>query len=201
MLQILPNTIKKLGISRLGPLEMEHRHQTQNYEVAKKIDDIDRENRENLWEMTEDVFSRLADASAIRCDAVVGYILQGVSSPIRTMVMLNHIAPKLVKDKEDITVSRIKRGILKSIRTTKRLATAEGCPVFSDVDAIDINRYDEVVHEWIRMARFITSSACKNKVEVYSAAIDETKDKFWKNVYITCIKKNKLYIQGMGYDL
>lgn len=200
-IQILPNAVRKMGITRFGPLEMEHKQQTLNYEINRKIDDIDINNRERLWDMTEDIFAIASEKSPIKCDAAVGYILSGVSSPIRNMVLLNHIAPKLVKSEEDVLRAKINRGISRAVRDAKHIIHDKGCPVSSDVSTLSVERYTELIEDWVMRARSITSKACKDKIKVYEGALDNTNDKHWVSVYKECIQKNKSYIKGMGYDV
>lgn len=201
LVHILPNTIKKLGISRLGPLEIEHQHQSQNYEINRKIENIDIDNRENLWEMTEDLFAVAAESSPLGCDAAIGYILAGVSSPIRTMVLLNHIAPKLVKSEEATLRAKINRGISRAVKEAKYITQGDGCPISEDISDLSVSRYDTLIQDWILRARSIASRACLAKIKVYEDAVDTIHDKYWKAVYKTCIQKNKEYIKGMGYDI
>ena len=201
LLHVLPNTIRKLGIIKLGPLEMEHKHQTLNYEINRKIDEIDINNRERLWDMTEDIFAVASEKSTIKCEAAVGYILSGVSSPIRNMVLLNHIAPKLVKSEEDVLRAKICRGISRAVRDAKHIVHGKGCPVSSDVSDLSVERYTGLIEDWMMRARSITSKACKEKLKVYQYAVDNTKDKYWVDVYRSCILKNKSYIKGMGYEI
>lgn len=197
---ILPNVIKRLGIVKLGPLEMEHKHQTQNYEINRKIDEIDIENRENLWDMTEDMFAVAAETSTIKCDAAVGYILAGISSPIRNLVLINHIAPKLTASFEPQLRAKISRGISRAIRDARSINHGQGCPVVDDIMAINLERYDKLVDDWIDRARAITVKACQDKLRVYDTAIENTSDKHWKGIYRNCAMKNREYIRGMGYD-
>lgn len=197
---ILPNVIKRTGIVKLGPLEMEHKQQTQNYEINRKIDEIDIENRENLWEMTEDIFAMAAESSTIKCDAAVGYILSGISSPIRNLVLINHIAPKLTMSYEPQLRAKISRGISRAIRDARSINHGHECPVVSDIMGLKLERYDNLVDDWIHRARSITVKACSEKLKIYESAIENTNDKHWKAVYKTCAKKNKEYIKGMGYD-
>lgn len=199
-MHMIPNIIKKLGISKLGPLEMEHRNQSNNYETNRKIEIIDLDNRENLWEMTEDLFSAAADASTLGCDAAIGYILHGVSDPIRTMVLLNHIAPKLVKHNEADLRARITRGISRALKDARAIIHKDECPVADEVAEIAISKYDVLIDQWIDRARSITSQACKKKIEIYEIAIESNSDKYWKDIYKNCIQKNKHYIRGMGYE-
>lgn len=199
-LHMVPNIIKKLGISKLGPLEMEHRNQSNNYETNRKIEIIDIDNRENLWEMTEDLFSAAADASTLGCDAAVGYILHGVSDPIRTMVLLNHIAPKLVKHNEVDLRARITRGISRALKDARTITQKDKCPVSDDIAGIPISKYDSLIDNWINRARAITSQACEKKIQVYEAAIENNSDKHWKDIYKNCINKNRHYIKGMGHE-
>lgn len=200
-LYALPNTIRQLGVVRLGPIEMEHRHQSQNYEVNRQINEIDISNRERLWDMTEDIFDIDASSSKIRCEALVGYILDGVSTPIRNMVMINHIASKLVIYEEDELRSRIGRGAARVMRDTKRLGLGNGCPVQDDVQSLEQYGYSLLVDDWLERARSITARACCDKIRVYETALADTRDKYWTRVYKDCIAKNKGYIRGMGYEV
>lgn len=200
-LYILPNVIRRLGVIKLGPLEMEHKHQSQNYEVNRKIENIDILNRENLWEMTEDLFAVAAETSLIGCEAIVGYILNSIASPIRNMVMINHIASKLVKSEEDHLKAKIERGILRAMRDSKKIDYGHGCPVEREIESINSDKYKQLLEDWIMRARSITSKACKSKIKVYEQALEETKDKHWIKVYKSCTEKNREYIRGMGYEL
>lgn len=200
IIYFLPNAVKKMNIVKLGPLEIEHRHQSQNYEVNRMIENIDLENRENLWEMTEDIFNSVAESSTIECEAVVGYIINGVSNPIRNIVMMNHVTKKLMKSEEQQLKEKIKHGISRSIRDAKRVDYAEGCPIENDLLDINTDKYSKVIDDWIIRARQITARACLAKINVYERAIAEINDNYWKEIYKSCIKKNQNYLKGMGYD-
>lgn len=201
VLYVLPNTIRRLGVVRLGPLEMEHRHQSQNYEVNRKVDEIDIANRERLWEMTEDIFDIAASSSKIRCEAVVGYILDGIAGPIRNLVMINHISSKLLIAEEDNLRSRIGRGVARAMRDTKKINYGNGCPIQDDIRSLELDGYTYLIDDWIARARSITAKSCRDKIRVYETALEDTKDRHWIRVYQNCIVKNQGYIRGMGYNV
>ena len=197
ILNVLPNTVKRMGLVKLGPLEIEHQHQTQNYEINRKIEDIDIENRENLWDMTEELFSVAAENSHITCEAAVGHILSLVASPIRTLVLLNHIAPKLVKNNEEVLRCKVKRGIARGVRDAKSSFSLTSCPILSEIQDIKTTKYDSLIDSWIENARIVTIQSCEAKIGVYESALETMTDKHWKGIYKECIEKNKSYIRGM----
>lgn len=201
IIYVLPNSVRRMGINRIGPLEMEHQNQSHNHEVVKRIEEIDIDNRENLWDMTEDMFSIIADQSMVKCPAVVGYIVSEAASPLRTLVLLNHIAPKLSVNNEERLSSKIRISLLKAVRDSKGICSIKGCPVWDDVQNIQSSKYNVMITDWIMRARSITARACKDKISVYRIYKDMTSDKFWKGVYSQCIEKNESYIKGMGYNI
>ena len=200
IIYFLPNAVKRMNIVKLGPLEIEHRHQSQNYEINREIERIDIENRENMWDMTDDLFMSASESSNIKCEAVVGYVINCIASPIRNIVMLNHIAPKLVKSEEQHLKDKIKRGISRSIRDAKKIDYGDGCPIENDLLGINVEKYSNLIEDWIIRARQITSRACLRKIHVYEKAINDTNDTHWKEIYKHCINKNKGYLKGMGYE-
>ena len=197
ILNILPNTVKRMGIVKLGPLEIEHKHQKQDHEINRKIEEIDIDNRENLWDMTEELFSLAAENSQITCEAAVGHILSLVASPIRTIVLLNHIAPKLTKNNEEILRCKINRGIARGVKDAKSSFGLTSCPILSEINDIKTTKYESLIDSWIEKARSVTMQACEAKIAVYESALETISDKHWKGIYRECIEKNKNYIRGM----
>lgn len=196
-LNSFPNIVKRMGVVKLGPLEIEHKHQTQNYEVNRKIEEIDIDNRENLWDMTEDLLSSAAENSSIACDAAVAHILSLVASPIRTIVLLNHAAPKLVRNNEEVLRCRIKRSAAREVNNAKGSFNLVECPIVEELDLIKIQEYESLIDSWIEKARKITLKSCELKIAVYESALETMSDKYWKGIYKDCIEKNKNYIRGM----
>ena len=201
ILYSLPKLLKSIGVKKLGPLEIEHNNQSINYSVLRQIEDIDIDNREALWDMTEDLFLRVAMYSSVQCTAAVGHIIDGIASPIRNMVLLNHIAPKLCKSNEELLRKKITHGITRSLRDTKLHKNIEGCPVTEQIAALDPDKYGQLIDTWIDQARAITAYACAKKIKVYTNTLTVVHDGHWSNVYTDCIEKNKHYIVGMGYNL
>lgn len=203
IINFLPNFVKKMNITKLGSIEIEReqKYQSQNYEINRQIANIDIENRENLWDMTEDIFYVASESSKIGCEAIVGYILNGVASPLRNMIMLNHIASKLVLAEEEHLKAKIQRGIARSLKDSKKVEYGVGCPIEQKtIEKLSPEKYNLLIEDWILRARQITARACNEKIKVYEKALDNSTDKFWKNVYQTCIDKNKSYIRGLGYE-
>ena len=201
ILYSLPRVLRSIGVKKLGPLEIEHTNQTINHDVLKQIDNIDIDNREALWDMTEDLFLHAAMRSSVPCAAAVGHIIDGIAAPIRTMVLLNHIAPKLCKSNEELLRKKIVHGITRALRDVKMYNHIESCPVTDAVHALDPNKYNTLIDTWIESARSITAMACAKKIKLYSDTLDIVQDKHWATIYNTCIEKNKHYITDMGYTI
>lgn len=199
VLTLLPRMLKKLGVTKIGPVEMEQQNQTLNYEVARQIEEIDINNREDIWDMTEELFGDVAMASTIPCQAAIGNIIGGIASPIRTMVMLNHIAPKLGKSHESALRAKINRGITRSLRENKGSALPHECPVYGDVSQLSPDKYADLITAWIEAARAIAAKACKKKIDLYINTLEGITDDHWRKVYKTCIDKNEAYIEDMGF--
>ena len=193
----LPRLIIQSGIRKLGPIELEHKNQTTSYNTTKLIDEIDTDNRETLWEMTEELFDEIAYSSTLGCSSAVASIIATIASPVRTMVLLNHIAPKLSKANEKDLIDKLLRGVHKSLRHAKAHLRPSSCPVDAMIKSLDVEKYRQVILNWIATARKITAEACRKKIAVYEHTLQGTTDAYWKNVYKELIAKNKQYIQDM----
>ena len=201
ILYSLPRILKSIGVKKLGPLEIEQTNQTINHSTLKQVENIDIENREALWDMTEDLFLHAAMRSSVQCAAAVGHIIDGIAAPVRNMVLLNHIAPKLCKSNEELLRKKIAHGITRALRDVKMYKNIDNCPVVEQVNALDPNKYEALVTAWIDQARDITVRACAKKIKLYNDVLDMVQDKHWVNVYTGCIEKNKHYIADMGYSI
>lgn len=201
ILYSLPRVLKSIGVKKLGPLEIEQANQSINHDVLKQIDAIDIDNREALWDMTEDLFLHASMRSTVQCTAAVGHIVDGIAAPIRTMVLLNHIAPKLCKSNEELLRKKITHGITRALRDIKMYEYIESCPVIDTVRSLDPNKYNPLIDTWIESARGITALACAKKIKLYSDTLEIVQDKHWATVYTSCIEKNKHYIIDMGYNI
>lgn len=201
ILYSLPRVLRSIGVKKLGPLEIEQTNQTINHSTLKQIENIDIENREALWDMTEDLFLHASMRSTVPCAAAVGHIVDGIAAPIRTMVLLNHIAPKLGKSNEELLRKKITHGITRALHNTKMYKNIENCPVADQVNTLDPNKYDVFITAWIDQARSITVRACASKIKLYNEVLNMVQDKHWVHVYTSCIEKNKRYITDMGYSI
>ena len=199
ILAMVPKIINDAGIKKIGPIQIEQENQTLNFLTNKRIEEIDIENRENLWEATEDYIALCAINSKIACYYTVNSILAALSSPIKTMVLLNHIAPKLVAQNETQLIEKLSRSVTKSIRELKNTVHPEGCPTVSDTVNLSAENYAKFFPAWIKIARDITVKACYEKVQVYNEALSQTKDSHWIKIFKSCRDKNIAYIEGMGY--
>ena len=199
ILILLPKAVNDMGIKKLGPIQLEQENQTLNYLTNKQIEAIDIQNRENLWDATEEFIAQCAMDSKISCVAAVNAILQTIMSPIKTMVLLNHIAGKLVKENEEDLIKKLMRSVTKSFREFKNMALPAGCPASNEVAATTYTKYEQFFPMWIQIAREITVKACFEKIHIYEQALGRTKDKHWKSVFEDCINKNISYIEGMGW--
>lgn len=198
-LVLLPKVVNEIGLKKIGPIQLEQENQTLNHLTNKRIEELDIENRENLWTMTEDFLADIAMKSQIACSAMVDSILQVISSPIRTMVLLNHIAPKLTMENHGELVKKLKRNLSKSIRDIKNTSLPNSCPAINSISEINPERYSDMIESWILLARDVTVKSCFQKIQIYEEALSNTKDKHWKKVFETCISKNISYIEGMGW--
>lgn len=201
ILYSLPRVLRSIGVKKLGPLEIEQANQTINHDVLKQIENIDIDNREALWDMTEDLFLHASMRSSVPCSAAVGHIIDGIASPIRTMVLLNHIAPKLCKSNEELLRKKISHGITRALRDIKMYKDIDSCPVTEHVRSLDPNKYSQLIDSWIESARSITALACAKKIKLYNDTLALVQDKHWSAVYNSCIEKNKHYIIDMGYNI
>lgn len=193
----LPKLISQSGIRKLGPIELEHRNQTTSYNTSKLINEIDIDNREALWEMTEELFDDIAYNSTLGCTSAVHSIIATISSPIRTMVLLNHIAPKLSRANEKDLSNKLLRGVHKALHHAKTQLRPSGCPVDSLVKTLDVEKYRQTILDWITAARRITAEACRKKIATYEHTLQSTTDAYWKSIYKELIDKNKQYIHDM----
>ena len=199
ILILLPKAVNDMGIKKLGPIQLEQENQTLNYLTNKQIEEIDIQNRENLWDATEEFIAQCAMESKIGCVAAVNAILQTIMSPIKTMVLLDRIAGKLIKENEEDLTKKLSRAVTKSFREFRHMALPTDCPARNEVAAISPTKYEQFFPEWIQLARDITVKACFQKIHVYEQALEHTKDKHWKSVFQDCISKNIAYIEGMGW--
>ena len=201
VLILLPKAVNEIGIKKLGPIQLEQENQTLNYLTNKQVESIDIQNRENLWDATEEFIAQCAMESKISCVAAVNSILQTVMGPIKTMVLLNHIAAKLVKDNEPDLIKKLSRSVTKSFREFKNMALPSGCPSSTEILEVTPEKYEQFFPMWIQIAREITVKACFEKIHIYEQALERTKDKHWKAVFQDCISKNISYIEGMGWTI
>lgn len=199
ILILLPKAVTEMGIKKLGPIQIEQSNQTLNHLTNKRIEEIDIENRETLWEMTEDFFYDLKEKSPLSCKAVVESIAFAISSPIRTMVLLNHLAPKLNLENQSELSEKITRNINKAFKSTRSNSIPNSCTLSVDVAEISTEKFIPNINEWFEKARQIVAKSCFQKIQVYEETLEETKDKFWKNIYQDCINKNTSYLEGMGW--
>lgn len=195
----IPIMVKSMGLKKLGPLEIEHKNQSFNYQINKLVEEVDITQRERMWEMTEDLIGEYAEASQLKCQAAIGYICHSIINPIRTMVLLNHIAKHLVIENEKILRAKILRGIHKTIRNTNTSMEYMHCADTDNMLKINLEGYDNIIDDWLTRARSICSQECANKIRIYRRAIENTEDKYWRTIYKDCIAKNTHYIEGMGY--
>lgn len=196
---MLPKVINEMGIKKIGPIQLEQENQTINHLTNKRIEEIDTENRENLWEATGEFLEECALNSKIACPAIINSILQSVTSSIQTLILLNHIAPKLAIDNEQNLIERLQRAAAKSLRILRQSQVPQYCPSSEEVMELSSDRYKDFYPLWIQLARKITVNSCKKKIDTYDEVLKTIKDKHWKEVFTECYNKNLAYIEGMGY--
>lgn len=199
VLIIMPRVLVRLGVQKIGGIELNvtHDYETQ-YHTLREVDDIDARMKEDLWDWSEDLFLEAAEASPLTCDMAIGHVLGGIFSHIRNIIVINHLVDRLAVENEEEFYRRLKRGIRAVIKNTNTEAAAVNCPHIQDLEHLhDVNRYDSLIAAWLKGARESVIDSCKEKIEVYEAALRKTKTKYWKDVYNTCIEKNNEYIKGM----
>lgn len=199
VLYLLPQVVQGTGLKKIGPIQLEQENQTLNHLTNKRIEAIDIENRENLWEATEEYIQQCAMESKIRCVALVNSILAAITSPIKTMILLNHIAPKLVFENEQQIIEKLKRAIARGLREINNAIKPETCTEASLEEMQSLKDYSNFFPAWLKIAREITVKACFEKVKIYEEALEQTRDKHWTKIFQSCLDKNISYIEGMGY--
>lgn len=201
ILVLIPMVVRKSGISKLGPIQIEQENQTQNHLTNQRVEQIDIENRENLWEMTEELVAEVFLYENVSCYAVTSTLIHTTLSPIRTMILLNHIAPKLTKNNEKKLREKIDRSIAKGFRDIKLAKLPESCPSKLETDNLDTHKYKSLIDRWLELAREITSKACADKIKAYELTLEIVKDPHWQKIFQHCREKNISYIEDMGYNL
>lgn len=199
VLYLLPQVVQGTGLKKIGPIQLEQENQTLNHLTNKRIEAIDIENRENLWEATEEYIQQCAMESQIQCVALVNSILAAITSPIKTMILLNHIAPKLVFENEPQIIEKLKRAIARGLREISNAIKPETCSEANLEQMQSLKDYSNFFPAWLKIAREITVKACFEKVKIYEEALEQTRDKHWTKIFQSCLDKNISYIEGMGY--
>lgn len=200
ILVLIPRTIKNSGVSKIGAIQIEQENQTQNHLTNKRIEQTDIDNRENLWDMTEELVAEVFLYRDILCHAVTSTLINTILSPIRTMILLNHIAPKLTRLNEKRLREKINRCINKGFRDIKLFSLPSACPSKINDEELNADKYKEIIDRWLQLAREITSKACAEKIRIYDETLEGIKDTHWKKVFTACKEKNIFYIKEMGYS-
>ena len=201
VLRMLPKAIKEIGIKKIGPIQLEQQNLTLNHITATRIEEVDIENKENLWEMTEEYSAKIALQSQVSCSCAVAAILSAVITPLQTMILLNHIAPKLVKEHEEELIAKLNRSIFKSYRDFSVQVLPSACPAQESLSEISPEKNASFVPEWIALARDITARACFKKIKIYEEAIEGSHSQHWKDIFQKCLEKNTAYMEGMGWTV
>lgn len=197
----LPKAIKEIGIKKIGPIQLEQQNLTLNHITATRIEEVDIENKENLWEMTEEFSAKIALQSKVSCSSAVAAVLAAVITPLQTMILLNHIAPKLVKEQEAELLAKLNRSIFKSYREFSVLGLPQTCPAQESLSEISPENSCSFFPEWITLARDITARACFKKIKIYEEAIEGSRSEHWRNIFKKCLEKNTAYMEGMGWTI
>lgn len=201
VLWMLPKAIKEMGIKKIGPIQLEQQNLTLNHITATRIEEVDIENKENLWEMTEEYSAKIALQSEIACSCAISAILSAVTTPLQTMILLNHIAPKLVKDHEEELLAKLNRSVFKSYREFSGLGLPNACPAQESLSGMSPEKNSSFFPEWIALARDITARACFKKIKIYEEAIEGSQSEHWKDIFKKCLEKNTAYMEGMGWTI
>lgn len=197
---LIPRTIQKSRFTKLGPIQIEQENQTQNHITNKRIEQVDRDNREELWDMTEELVAEVFLHQDILCHAITSTLINTILSPMRTMILLNHIAPKLIKLNEQRLREKINRCINKGFRDIKLFSLPSKCPSGIPNEQLNAEKYKDIIDRWLSLAREITSKSCIEKIKIYQEAINITQDDHWHKVFTSCKEKNIFYIKEMGFN-
>lgn len=199
VLILLPKAITEAGIKKLGPIQLEQENQTINHLTQRTIESIDIQNRENLWAMTEDlIFDKLFE-SKVPCNFAAAALTHALINPLRNMILLNHVAPKLAINEESSFKEKLNRSINRSRREINPQLLPPNCPSENSIKTLDLSSSSEFLNNWLRLSREITSKSCLEKLKTYAAALDQTKDRHWKDIFTKCYNKNVDYIEAMGF--
>ena len=201
VLWMLPKAIKEMGIKKIGPIQLEQQNLTLNHITATRIEEVDIENKENLWEMTEEYCAKIAIQSKIACSCAVSAILSAVVTPLQTMILLNHIAPKLTKEHEEELLAKLGRSVFKAYKEFSVAALPNACPAKESIIGISPENNSQFFPEWIALARDITARACFKKIKIYEEAIEGSQSEHWKDIFKKCLEKNTAYMEGMGWTI
>lgn len=199
VLILLPKAITESGIKKLGPIQMEQENQTVNHLTQRAIEAIDIQQRENLWEMTEDMLFDKLSQSRVLCHLAAMAIAHSLLNPLRNLILLNHIAPKLDIHEEEFLLQKIKRSVQKASRETRPELLPTGCPSVENIKGFEPGALQSLLQEWLKQAREITAKSCLEKMKQYNKALEQTRDKHWKEVFTSCYDKNLGYIEAMGF--
>lgn len=199
VLILLPKALTEAGIKKLGPIQLEQENQTLNHITQRQIESIDTQNRENLWEMTEDlVFDKLFE-SKISCNMAAAAVTHALITPLRNMILLNHVAPKLAINEETSLKERITRSINRTRREIDAQLLPNACPATESIQTLNIDNNGNFIDGWLKNSREITAKSCLEKLKTYNAALNQTKDRHWKDIFTNCYNKNVDYIEAMGF--
>ena len=201
ILRMLPKAIKEIGIKKIGPIQLEQQNLTLNHITATRIEEVDIENKENLWEMTEEFSAKIALQSKVSCSCAVSAVLSAVVTPLQTMILLNHLAPKLTQDHEEELLAKLGRSVFKSYKDFSVLSLPNSCPAQESLLGISPENNSQFFPEWISLARDITARSCFKKIKIYEEAIEGSQSQHWKDIFKKCLEKNTAYMEGMGWTV
>lgn len=195
---LMPRAIKRLGIKKIAGVELHSQEEdyARQYEIGKEIIEIDTRLKETLWEYSEDLLMDFAEKSPLTCDAAIGHVLGGIFGHIRAHIMLNHLTDKLSVANEDKFVKKLTRNVRASLGDSKRSVYDE-CPCRHEMEVLEVSRYRPVIDQWIADARTMVTAACKEKIDVYTQAMLDSRSDYWKAVFKKCIEKNEGYIEAL----
>lgn len=193
--------INRMHITKLGPLEIEHKDQTINAGVHKQLEDLDDQLRSNVWDMTSTLTRTASGQFDIQeglCYLAKRALMYIISVPLQDAAISNHFTKRLSPTHREY----YRQQILDSIRdyykelyyagrTSER--TCDNLPPWEDMQ----EKYELFVQEWLVRVAHLTIETCKLKIEIYEDALTHSSE-HWNEIFKKCKSKNEKYIKELG---
>jgi hypothetical protein len=199
--------IKKLGIKKLGPVQMLEEQQQKNDEHNKsisclhymddEIDEIDNTLRMQCHQIILEYSShiRVALRQISADDAVCGNLIANVKVILSGSVIRNHYTRELMPERLNKYRERYIGQMEDFYRNQSSYTTVVTLPPWDESKKV----FEHLLDEWIKRIKQAVVSACEEKIEVY----DRYKNRFkeddpWMSVCLDCREKNVNYVKILG---